>query len=189
MPPTESKMMPIGTPAPPFSLPGVDGKKHSLEDFRGCRALLVMFVCNHCPFVVHVRDGLAKLYDEYAETGVGFVAISSNDSDSYPEDSFENMTEKAMVWNWKFPYLYDESQEIALAYSAACTPDFFLFDADMMLVYRGQLDDSRPNNGKPVTGADIRHAIEAILAGYKPNEDQKPSIGCGIKWKTGNDPN
>lgn len=188
MPPTESKMIALGTYAPTFTLPGVDGQQHSLEEFSSCRALLVMFVCNHCPFVVHVRQELAKLYSEYADAGIGIVAISSNDSDAYPEDSFENMAAKAVEWNWKFPYLYDESQSVALAYSAACTPDFYLFDGEMKLVYRGQLDDSRPNNGRPVTGADIRHAFEAIIAGELPNTDQKPSVGCSIKWKPGNDP-
>ncbi len=188
MPATESNMLPLGTKAPDFNLLATDGMRYSLSTYADKKGLLVAFVCNHCPFVVHIKDGLANLYEDYKDSGLGFVAISSNDSDAYPEDSFENMANRASDWNWHFPYLFDESQEVAKKFRAACTPDFYLFDSSMQLVYRGQMDDSRPNNGKPVTAADLRHAIEAILAGEKPNEEQKPSIGCSIKWKPGNDP-
>ncbi|MBA3724916.1 MAG: thioredoxin family protein [Armatimonadetes bacterium] len=188
MPSTSSQMLPLGTPTPDFSLPDLDGKVVSLGDFKDARALLVMFVCNHCPFVVHVKAELARLYDDYA-LGVGIVAINSNDADEYPEDSPDAMRQRAEEWGWKFPYLYDEHQAAAKAYRAACTPDFFLFDADRKLAYRGQLDASRPGNGQPVTGADLRHALEAVLEGEMPNEVQAPSIGCSIKWRPGNAPN
>lgn len=161
----------------------------SLSDFAGVRALLVVFACNHCPFVVHVRKELANIYDEYSPLGVAVVAICSNDTDEYPEDSPGMMKEKAEEWGWRFPYLFDETQQVALAYRAACTPDFFLFNGEKNLVYRGQLDSSRPNNGVPVSGADLRHAIETVLDGETPDpENQKPSIGCSIKWKPGNSP-
>jgi peroxiredoxin len=185
---TSSKMLPIGTPAPDFALPDTDGNTVRKADFAGARALLVMFVCNHCPYVVHVKDELARLYADYNDLGVAMVAICSNDADEYPEDSLDNMRLKADEWGWQFPYLRDDSQEVAKAYHAACTPDVFLFDAEGKLAYRGQLDGSRPNNGLPVTGADLRHALEAVLEGEMPNLDQKPSIGCSIKWRPGNAP-
>lgn len=182
-------MLPLGTPAPDFSLPDTEGNVASLSDFAGVRALLVVFACNHCPFVVHVRKELANIYDEYSPLGVAVVAICSNDTDEYPEDSPGMMKEKAEEWGWRFPYLFDETQQVALAYRAACTPDFFLFNGEKNLVYRGQLDSSRPNNGVPVSGADLRHAIETVLDGETPDpENQKPSIGCSIKWKPGNSP-
>lgn len=188
MPPTPSTMLPLGTAAPPFRLPSTDGKIVSDTDYADAKGLLVIFACNHCPFVIHVKDEIARIADNYMTQGVAVVAINPNDADEYPDDSFENMKERAIEWRWKFPYLHDESQEVARAYRAACTPDFFLFDADRILVYRGQLDDSRPNNGLPVNGADLRHALEALLVGEKPTWEQKPSIGCSIKWKPGNAP-
>lgn len=188
MPPTPSTMLPLGTPAPAFSLPNHDGRIVSIDEFKDAKALLVFFACNHCPFVHHVREEVAKIYDDYRDLGLAMVAINANDTDEYPEDSIPNMAEKAEEWNWKFPYLMDESQEVAKAYRAACTPDFYLFDGDRKLVYRGQLDDSRPNSGLPITGADLRHAIDVTLAGEMPSDDQKPSIGCSIKWKPDNAP-
>ncbi len=185
----ESTMLELGTPAPRFTLPDVtSGDQISLSDLRGRTALLVMFVCNHCPYVKHVREQLARLGKDYQDKGLGIVAISSNDTAKYPDDSPEKMKEEAAAAGYTFPYLYDETQETAKAYTAACTPDFFLFDAEHKLVYRGQLDDSRPKNGLPVTGKDLRQAIDAVLAGKKPSADQKPSIGCNIKWKPGNEP-
>ena len=180
-----STMLELGTTAPDFSLPDTDGKIVSLADFAQCKALLVMFICNHCPYVVHVADHLAALGKEYQAKGVGVVAICSNDVENYPDDSPEKMKQEKQKRGYTFPYLFDETQEVARAYHAACTPDFFVFDADRKLVYRGQLDDSRPNNGIPVTGRDLRAALDAVLAGQKPNADQKPSMGCGIKWKPG----
>lgn len=188
MPPTPSTMLPLGTTAPSFRLPSTDGSIVSDTDFADAKGLLVIFACNHCPFVIHVKDEIARIADHYMPQGVAVVAINSNDADEYPEDSFDNMKERASEWGWKFPYLYDESQEVAKAYRAACTPDFYLFDAERKLIYRGQLDDSRPNNGLPVNGADLRHALEALLDGEKPTWEQKPSIGCSIKWKPGNAP-
>ena len=178
-------MLPLGTPAPPFRLPDTDGTVVSLDDARGAPALLVMFICNHCPFVKHVRGELAALGRDYARRGVAMVAISSNDADAYPEDGPEAMRRERDEAGYDFPYLYDESQEVARAYQAACTPDFFLFDADRKLVYRGQLDDSRPGNGVPVTGRDLRVALDATLEGRPVSADQKPSLGCNIKWKAG----
>ena len=181
---TPSTMLALGTSAPDFSLPdAVSGKTVSLADFDGRKALVVMFICNHCPYVKHVADELAKLGRDYQGKKVGFVAISSNDVDNYPDDSPDNMKAEAQKRGYPFPYLYDEDQSVAKAYDAACTPDFYVFDARQKLVYRGQLDDSRPNSGVPVTGADLRSAIEAVLAGEKPDEKQKPSMGCNIKWK------
>ena len=185
---TASTMLPLGTKAPDFSLPNVDGKTVSLSDFSGKKGLLVMFICNHCPFVRHLRSDLAKFGREYQEKGLGIVAISSNDAEAYPDDSQERMREEAKSAGYTFPYLFDELQEVAKAYTAACTPDFFLFDADRKLVYRGQFDESRPDSGIPVTGKDLRAACDAVLAGKPVPEQQKPSIGCNIKWKPGNEP-
>jgi len=181
-------MVELGTEAPGFSLPDTSGKTVSLEDFKDAEALLVMFICNHCPFVKHVRDGLAKLGNDYKGRGLAIVAINSNDVSNYPEDSPEEMAKEAKSAGYSFPYLYDETQEVAKAHRAACTPDFFLYDRERRLVYRGQLDDSRPGNNLPVTGADLRAAVDAVLAGGAPSADQKASIGCNIKWKPGNEP-
>ncbi len=185
---TASTMLRLGTPAPDFSLMNVDGQIVSLDDFKGKPALLVMFICNHCPYVKHVADQLAQLGHEYMQRGAGIVAISSNDVAAHPADSPEQMVAEAEERGYVFPYLYDETQEVAKAYHAACTPDFFLFDANKKLVYRGQLDSSRPDSGIPVTGADLRAALDAVLAGKKPSEDQKSSLGCNIKWAPGNEP-
>ena len=183
---TESEMLELGTTAPPFSLPDPDGTMHSLADGR--EAYLVMFICNHCPFVKHVRTELARLGHDYLQRGVQIIAINSNDIRSHPGDSPDRMREESRKWGYQFPYVFDESQEVAKAYRAACTPDFFLFDKHRKLVYRGQLDDSRPSNDIPVTGADIRRAIDAVLAGEAVPDAQKPSIGCNIKWLQGNEP-
>jgi peroxiredoxin len=184
-----SQMLPLGTKAPEFYLPDVtDGRLVSLSDFEAKRALLVMFICRHCPYVRHVREELARLGRDFAGSELGIVAISSNDVDEYPEDRPESLAEEAREAGYAFPYLFDETQEVAKAYTAACTPDFFLFDADRALVYRGQLDDSRPSNGLPVTGTDLRAAIDAALSGTPVSEDQRASIGCGIKWRAGNEP-
>ena len=183
---TESQMLDLGTEAPPFSLPDPDGNLHSLVD--GKAAYLVMFICNHCPFVIHVREELARLGRDYLDRGVQIVAISSNDVETHPADAPDKMRQEAEQAGYRFPYLYDESQAVAKAYKAACTPDFYLFDADRKLVYRGQLDDSRPSNGIPVTGKDLRTALNAILAGSPVSPAQKPSIGCNIKWIPGNEP-
>ncbi|TWU25574.1 thioredoxin family protein [Bythopirellula polymerisocia] len=185
---TPSTMLPLGTPAPDFSLVNVDGTTVSLGDFSGAPALLVMFICNHCPFVKHVADELARLGQDYKSKGAAIVAINSNDVANYPADSPEQMVAEAEDRGYVFPYLYDETQEVAKAYHAACTPDFFLFDAEQRLAYRGQLDASRPDSGIPVTGADLRAALDNVLAGKAPSEDQKPSIGCNIKWAPGNEP-
>lgn len=181
---TESTMLALGTPAPDFHLPDVvTGRTVSLQDFADKKALLLMFICRHCPYVVHVRHELAKLGVDYADKSVGIVAISSNDAETYPEDAPESLKQMALELGFRFPFLYDESQDVARAYQAACTPDFFLFDTDRKLVYRGQLDDSRPGNGVPVTGRDLRAAIDALLADQPVNPNQKPSLGCNIKWK------
>jgi len=187
---TESTMLPLGTPAPDFSLPDTNppGRSVSLKDYADRDALVVMFLCNHCPFVKHIQRELASLARDYLPRGVGFVAISSNDATTHPDDAPDRMTITANEEGWPFPYLYDESQETAKAYRAACTPDFFVFDRDRRLVYRGQLDGSRPTNGLPVTGADLRAAIDSALAGRPAPEPQLPSVGCNIKWKTGNEP-
>jgi peroxiredoxin len=185
---TPSTMLPLGTKAPEFSLVNVDGRTVSLKDFSDAPALLVMFICNHCPFVKHLADAISAFSAEYMEKGVAVVGISSNDVASHPADSPEQMVREAEERGYRFPYLYDEAQEVAKSYRAACTPDFFLFDRDQRLVYRGQFDDSRPDNGKPITGADLRTAIDAVLAGKKPSDEQRPSIGCNIKWKAGNEP-
>ena len=180
---TPSTMLPLGTSAPPFALPDVSGKTVSIADFQNAPALLVMFICNHCPYVKHVRSGLAQLACDYQAQGVAVVAISSNDIESHPDDSPAKMAVEAKEADYTFPYLYDESQAVARAYQAACTPDFFHFDREKRLVYRGQLDDSRPGNGIPVTGKDLRAALDAVMAGKSVATEQKPSIGCNIKWK------
>jgi peroxiredoxin len=181
-------MLPLGTKAPPFSLPNVDGRTVSLDSFAGAPALLVMFICNHCPFVKHVAGGLAQLAKDYQPRGVAIVGINSNDVDTHPDDAPEKMVEESNQRGYTFPYLYDATQEVGKAYHAACTPDFFLFDKNLKLAYRGQLDASRPDNGIPVTGSDMRAALDALLAGKSMPTDQKPSIGCNIKWKAGNEP-
>lgn len=185
---TPSTMVPLGTQAPSFSLPDTEGKTVSLDDYKSAPALLVVFLCNHCPFVKHILPGFVPLAHEYGQRGVGIVGISSNDVSGYPDDSPAKMAELSKAMGFDFPYLYDESQQVAKAYGAACTPDFYLFDRAGRLVYRGQMDDSRPGNGRPVTGADLRAAIDAVLAGRPVSHDQKPSIGCNIKWKRGNEP-
>ena len=185
---TPSTMLPLGTVAPDFCLPNVDGSTVDYAAAAGERATVVMFICNHCPFVKHVADQLAALGREYMPRGVGFAAISSNDVSSHPADSPEQMVAEADERGYPFPYLYDETQEVAKAYHAACTPDFYLFDADRRLVYRGQLDASRPGGDLPVTGRDLRAAIDALLAGQPPLPEQTPSLGCNIKWKPGNEP-
>jgi len=185
---TPSTMLPLGTRAPDFTLPNVDGRLVSLAGAVGPKGTLVMFICNHCPFVKHVADQLAALGRDFMPQGIGIVAISANDVATHPADSPEQMVREAEERGYPFPYLYDASQEVAKAYHAACTPDFFLFDGTRSLVYRGQLDASRPGNDVPVTGADLRAAIEAVIAGRVPAGNQTPSIGCNIKWKPGNEP-
>ena len=185
---TASTMLPLGTKAPEFSLVNVDGRTVSLSEFDGSPALLVIFMCNHCPFVKHVAHELARLGHEYQSRGVAVVGISSNDVSGHPADSPEQMIHEAELQGYSFPYLYDETQEVAKAYHAACTPDFFLFDAEQKLVYRGQFDASRPGNGVPVTGGDLRRAINTVLAGQAVHADQTPSIGCNIKWRAGCEP-
>ncbi|REJ86342.1 MAG: thioredoxin family protein [Planctomycetota bacterium] len=184
---TASTMLELGSAAPEFSLPNVDGSTVTRSEFDG-KPLLVAFICNHCPFVIHIRDEFVKFANEYWEKGIAIVAISSNDVSTHPDDSPERMKEDADKFGYTFPYLYDESQEVAQAYRAACTPDFFLFDAEHKLVYRGQFDDSRPESGIPVTGEDLRAACDAVLSGSPVSEEQKPSIGCNIKWKEGKAP-
>ena len=181
-------MLELGTEAPFFALPDTSGRTVALDDFRGAPALLVMFICNHCPFVIHVRAQLVRLARDYQAKSVAIVAISSNDAEAYPDDSPARMKEEAEKYGYGFPYLFDASQQVAKSYRASCTPDFFLFDAQRKLAYRGQLDASRPSNGLPVTGQDLRAALDAVLAGLPPAEDQRPSIGCNIKWKPGNEP-
>lgn len=185
---TASTMLPLGSQAPSFSLPNVDGRQVSIDDFRGKSALLVVFMCNHCPFVIHVREELTRFAKEYQAKGLAIVGISSNDVEKYPQDSFEAMKKEHAAAGYPFPYLYDETQSVAKAYCAACTPDFFLFDKERKLVYRGQFDDSRPQSNIPVTGCDLRAACDAALAGGPVQPEQKPSIGCNIKWKPGNEP-
>ncbi|MFD0963811.1 thioredoxin family protein [Pseudofulvibacter geojedonensis] len=184
---TPSNMLALGTRAPHFELPDtVSNQILSLENLKGKNGTVVMFICNHCPFVVHVNKELVKIAKEYNSEGVSFIAISSNDVENYPQDAPDLMTEHAKENEYPFPYLYDESQEVAKAYDAACTPDFYLFDSDLMLTYRGQLDNSRPDNGIPVTGEDLRKAIQHTLKQTAINFTQKPSIGCNIKWKNKN---
>jgi thiol-disulfide isomerase/thioredoxin len=179
-------MTPLGSAAPPFALREVtSGVTVTLDHLADARALLVMFICRHCPYVKHVRDGLVRLATDYAGADVAFVAISANDPVAYPEDAPESLAEEARLADYPFPYLFDETQEVAKAYKAACTPDFFLYGPDRTLLYRGQLDDSRPGNGVPVTGRDLRAAIDAVLDGRPVAEDQVPSVGCSIKWRDG----
>ncbi len=185
---TASTMLGLGTPAPAFSLPDTEGRTVSNRDFAGAPALLVMFICNHCPYVKHVAEGLAKLAKEHQERGVAVVGVNSNDAREYPDDSPAKMKEEVRLRGYTFPYLVDATQEVAKAYRAACTPDFFLFDAQQKLVYRGQMDSSRPGSGVPVTGSDLRAALDAVLAGRPVPAHQKPSLGCNIKWKVGNEP-
>ena len=185
---TPSTMLPLGTAAPDFKLPDTGGKMVSLANFKGQPALLVAFICNHCPYVIHLRAGLAQLARDYLPRNVGMAGISSNDAANYPADSPDKMKEEAKKAGYLFPYLYDETQMVAKSYHAACTPDIFLFDRNQRLVYRGQFDASRPNNGIPVTGNDLRAALDAVLAGKAVSEKQIPSIGCNIKWKPGNEP-
>ena len=180
---TPSTMVPLGTPAPEFALPDTDGKVVKLSDFAGSPAILVAFICNHCPYVKHIRTAFAQLAADYIAKGVAVVGISSNDAVAYPDDSPEKMKLEKAAAGYAFPYLYDESQQVAKAYSAACTPDFFVYDANRKLAYRGQMDSSRPGNGKPNDGADLRAALDATLAGKRVEGQQWPSIGCNIKWK------
>jgi peroxiredoxin len=186
---TSSTMLPLGTKAPKFSLKDVvSGRKISFETFADKKALLVMFICSHCPYVKHVQNEFARLGSDYREKSVGIVAISANDPVSQPDDAPDRLKAMAERLNFNFPYCFDETQEVAKAYTAACTPDFFLFNKGRELVYRGQLDDSRPGNDKPNDGRDLRAAIDAALAGQPIASDQKPSLGCNIKWRAGNEP-
>jgi len=181
---TLSNMMPLGTTAPNFTLPDtVSGKQLSLQELRGEHATVIMFICNHCPFVKHIEDELVKLGMEYPAKGVSLIGISANDVENYPQDSPKKMKQLAESLGYKFPYLYDESQEVAKSYDAACTPDFYIFDKKLECVYRGQLDDSRPGNNIPVSGNDLRLALDAILSGGNVSANQKQSVGCNIKWK------
>ncbi len=185
---TPSTMLPLGTSAPYFQLPDTDGNTVSLADFKDKAALLVIFMCNHCPYVVHIRAGLAQFTRDYAARSVGIVGISSNDAKNYPQDGPAKMKDEVKAAGYTFPYLYDETQAVAKSYHAACTPDIFLFDRGRRLVYRGQFDASRPGNGIPVTGKDLRAALDAVLAGRPTSEFQTASIGCNIKWKPDNEP-
>ena len=182
----ESQMLPLGTVAPAFELPDPDGKLHSLPD--DADACVVMFICNHCPFVKHVREELARLGRDYRHRNVAMIAINSNDVTTHPGDSPEMMKQEATTWGYTFPYLFDEDQSVAKAYRAACTPDFFLFDRNLKLVYRGQLDASRPSNDLPADGRALRAAMDATIDGKPVDDEQRPSIGCNIKWKPGNEP-
>ncbi len=185
---TASTMLPLGSPAPEFSLPDTNGRLVSLGEFAEAPALLIVFMCNHCPYVKHVAAGLATLAKEYQRKGVAVVGINSNNAEAYPDDSPARMAAEVTARGYTFPYLYDESQEVAKEYQAACTPDFFVFDRERKLFYRGQMDSSRPGNNVPVTGEDLRGALDAVLAGQPLPERQTPSIGCNIKWKPGNEP-
>ncbi|MGV3607452.1 MAG: thioredoxin family protein [Planctomycetaceae bacterium] len=185
---TASTMRPLGMKAPPFSLMNVDGREVSLSDFSDARALLVIFMCNHCPYVKHVASEIQRVAMDYMPQGVAVVGINSNDASTHPGDSPEQMVHEAEQRGYPFPYLFDEDQTVAKAYGAACTPDFFLFDKNQQLVYRGQLDGSRPKNDTPLTGSDLRAAIDAVLSGKETPQPQRPSIGCNIKWKEGNEP-
>ncbi|MEO0997872.1 MAG: thioredoxin family protein [Pseudomonadota bacterium] len=180
---TPSRMVELGSPAPAFSLPATDGQTLSLDDFSAARVLVVAFICNHCPYVKHLKPGLVEFVHHYRDQPVAFVAINSNDATSYPEDGFEAMVRDAEAHGYNFPYLYDESQAAARAYGAECTPDFFLYGPERELLYRGQFDESRPNNGSMVTGRDLRAAVDAVLAGRRVREPQIASIGCNIKWR------
>ena len=194
---TPSAMLPLGTRAPEFSLPSTDGETVSLAGHRGDRGTVVLFICNHCPYVIHIADALAETARAYMDRGIGFVAINSNDTEAFPDDSLENMIRERESRGYPFPYLLDASQEVARAYDAACTPDIYLFDGNLELVYRGQFDDSRPNrvspgnydsSGSRPTGRDLKAAMDALLAGHPVPGDQQPSMGCNIKWKPGNEP-
>ena len=185
---TPSHMLPLGTPAPPFDLPDPHGQRVTLSDLGTAPAFLVIFLCNHCPYVKHLQKELAAIVREYQTRQVAAVGINANDVAHYPDDSPARMADDSHRFGYTFPYLFDESQEVAKAYRAACTPDFFLFDRDQKLVYRGQFDDSRPGNNLPVTGKDLRAALDAVLDGRPVSADQKPSIGCNIKWKPGHAP-
>jgi len=181
---TPSNMLPLETEAPDFTLlDTVTNQKLSLDNIKGTKGTVVMFICNHCPFVIHVNSELVAIANEYKSKGINFIAISSNDVENYPQDGPEKMKAHAKTEGYPFPYLYDETQDVAKAYDAACTPDFYLFNTDLNLVYRGQLDDSRPGNDKPLTGKDLKYAINCLIEGKKNTELQKPSIGCNIKWK------
>jgi peroxiredoxin len=188
MPETPSTMLDLGTPLPAFSLPDFNGRVVSDADFKGSKALLVAFICKHCPFVKHIRQEFARFAREYEPKGLKVVAIASNDTTEFPEDGPEGMKQEAAEAGYVFPYLFDEKQQVARAFRAACTPDLFLFDANRRLVYRGQFDGSRPKNDVPVTGADLRAAADAVLAGKPAPETQRPSMGCNIKWSPGNAP-
>jgi thiol-disulfide isomerase/thioredoxin len=181
---TPSNMLPLGTKAPDFNLlDTIDNTNKSLNELKGEKGTLVMFICNHCPFVIHVNEALVQLANDYKSNGINCIAISSNDVENYPQDGPELMTQKAKELSYPFPYLYDETQDIAKAYDAACTPDFFLFNEDLELAYAGQLDDSRPGNDIPVTGRDLRNALDALINNLSINSNQKPSMGCNIKWR------
>ncbi len=186
---TPSTMLELGTQAPHFSLPSTTGATVSLTDYPDAKGYLIIFMCNHCPYVKHIRAELARIGKDYIPKGLAMFGISSNDAENYPDDSFEKMKEEIAIAGYTFPYLYDESQSVAKAYRAACTPDIFLFDGDAKLIYRGQFDESRPSNGKPVTGKDLRDAIKAVISGNPVSKTQIPSLGCNIKWKAGNEPN
>ncbi|MGB3788815.1 MAG: thioredoxin family protein [Phormidesmis sp.] len=186
---TESTMLPLGTTAPSFELEDVvSGNTVSLDTFKGKKGLLLMFICQHCPFVKHVEDQLGQIGQDYVPKGIGILAVSANNIESHPQDSPENMREQVKRANFNFPYAYDATQAVAKSYTAACTPDFFLFDGDFKLAYRGQLDDSRPGNDLPVDGKDLRAALDKVVAGESVSETQKPSIGCNIKWIPGKEP-
>ena len=185
---TASTMLALGTRAPSFELRNVDGQMVALSDFQDRKALVVIFMCNHCPYVKHVAPELTRLSNEYMAKGVGFVGINSNDAAAYPDDGPEPMQAEALAQGYRFPYLFDEDQSVAMAYQAACTPDIFVFDSQMQLTYRGQLDDSRPKSDKPLTGKDLRAALDSILSNQPVSADQRPSIGCNIKWKQGAEP-
>lgn len=185
---TASTMLDLGTPAPDFRLPDALGNPYALDDFAASPALLVVFMCNHCPYVKHIRSALADFAREYVGRGLAMVGVNANDVRSHPDDRPAKMAEEVRSAGYVFPYLYDESQAVAKAYRAACTPDFFLFDRERKLAYRGQFDDSRPGNGIPITGKDLRAALDALLAGRPVASDQRPSLGCNIKWKAGNEP-
>ena len=182
---TPSAMVPLGTAAPDFKLPDpVNGGEKSLSELKSETATLIMFICNHCPYVKHVQEGLVELANDYMPKGVSFIAINSNDVENYPDDSPQRMKEVAISLGYPFAYLFDEAQQVAKSYNAACTPDFYIFDKELKLVYRGQMDDSRPGNGKPVTGSDLRKALDELIEGNTLSPDQIPSIGCNIKWRT-----